>query len=107
MAETFSLNGIREIAQDALPKGSRVWLYGSRSRGDGRSDSDWDLLVLINKPSIDSGDFDAYGYPLIEYGWHFGANVSPQLYTLKEWDAMQLTPYHINVERDKKVIYES
>lgn len=26
-----------------------IWLFGSRARGDGRKDSDWDILVALPK----------------------------------------------------------
>lgn len=29
---------------------AEVWLFGSRARGDARPDSDWDFLVLTDKP---------------------------------------------------------
>lgn len=102
----FSIIQMQELCKN-LPKGSDVWLYGSRARGEGRTDSDWDILILLDKPSIEADDFDKYSYPLIEYGWRFGENLSPQLYTKKEWDSMHITPYYQNVERDKQIIYES
>lgn len=105
--EEFSINQISEIAKRAIPKGGSVWLYGSRARGEAREDSDWDLLILIDKASIEEGDFEKYSYPLIELGWRYGQDLTPQLYTRKEWEKMRITPYCQNVERDKKVIYES
>ena len=30
-----------------LYRPEQVWLFGSRSRGDAREDSDWDLLVVV------------------------------------------------------------
>lgn len=107
MADTLTFDQLKTIAQRSLPNGSKAWLYGSRARGDEHSDSDWDVLILLDKPSISHADFDKIGYPIIEEGWHFGANISPQLYTIQEWQDMRITPYHQNVERDKKVIYES
>ncbi len=107
MKENFNILSLKEEACKVLPKGGSVWLYGSRARGDAHNDSDWDLLILIDKQEVESSDFDSIGFPFIEYGWHFGADISPQIYTHKEWERMKNTPYHSNVEHDKIVIYES
>jgi len=90
-----------------MPTGSTVWLYGSRARGDAKPDSDWDLLLLLDKDKIEDDDFRRFCYPLIEFGWTFGADLSPQMYTKKEWKEMSILPYCQNVERDKQIVYES
>lgn len=107
MVRNLSIEDLTAIAKKIMPKGSNVWLYGSRARGDAQIDSDWDILVLMDKESIAKEDFEKFSYPLIEYGWNFGADLSPQLYTKKEWEAMRITPYYQNVEHDKRIIYES
>lgn len=107
MNNIFTIASLRDEAHKVLPKGGSLWLYGSRARGDNNNESDWDLLILIDKNEVEASDFDTISYPLIEYGWHFGADLSPQIYTHKEWERMKNTPYHNNVEQDKIVIYES
>ena len=107
MADSLTLERLRVIAQETLPKGCVAWLYGSRARGDERPDSDWDVLILLDKQSVQDEDFEVYGYPMIEKGWHYGADINPQIYTHKEWEQMSMIPYCKNVEHDKKIIYES
>lgn len=98
---------LTHTATQIMPKGSKVWLYGSRARGTATESSDWDLLLLVDKPMIETNDFNDYAYPFVLMGWDVGADVSPQLYTFSEWKEREISPYYQNVERDKVVIYES
>ncbi len=33
-------------------RGSDIYLFGSRARGDERPDSDWDVLVLVDREKV-------------------------------------------------------
>lgn len=103
--KSMSIEQLSAIARRTMPEGSSVWLYGSRARGTAREDSDWDILILIDKAEIDDDDFEKYSYPLMEYGWRYGVDLAPQLYTRDEWKQMAITPFYQNVEKDKKIIY--
>jgi predicted nucleotidyltransferase len=103
MSSTTNTNLIMEqIAQlkrRILPN-DRLILFGSRARGDAREDSDWDLLVLLNKQAETGDDYDNYGYPFTELGWTLGAYFSPKIYTTKEWQQRHVTPFYQNIERE-------
>lgn len=101
MKQSLNLYLLRQVAQKVLPEGAHAWLYGSRARGEAREDSDWDILILIDKPSADTSDFEKSAYPFVELGWEHNAAVSPQLYTKQEWAQRSFTPYFQNVEHDK------
>ena len=103
MRKTAVISSIKEIAGKTLPANSSLLLYGSRARGDNRPDSDWDLLILLDKPQLSSQDYD-YGYPFRELGWDIGEEISPHIYTKKQWDEWTFLPYRKNVERDKIVL---
>ena len=95
---------IQTLGRDLLPEGSSLLLYGSRARGDNREDSDFDLVVLLDKDRQQLQDFTDYAYPFMEMGWEIGAEINPMLYTRKEWQERHFTPFYQNVEHDKIVL---
>ena len=97
------IESINRVAEHTLPKNSSLLLYGSRARGDNHKDSDWDLLILIDKPALEAKDY-AIAYPFRELGWEIGVEVNPSLYTKSQWESWSYLPYYKNVERDKVVL---
>ncbi len=104
MEQIQVIDNIKQLALRVLPKGSSLYLYGSRARGDYREDSDWDLLLLIDKPQLVNGDFDKYSYPFVEMGWDIGQDIRPHAYTKHQWYNGPRSPFFYNVETDKKVL---
>lgn len=100
MEHSQVVNHIKQVAKKVLPKGSSLYLYGSRARGDHHEDSDWDLLILLDKPTLAYHDYDLT-YPFRELGWNVGEEISPHLYTKQQWKKWTFLPYHKNVEHDK------
>ena len=105
MEDSLTIDMLRDFAQKTMIPGSKVWLYGSRARGDNGPNSDWDLLILLDKDKISHDDFAKYGFSFIMYGTLHDADVSPQLYTFSDWERCRISPYYQNVEEDKKAIY--
>ena len=99
--ETNVINSLRQVSKEIMPKGTHVWLYGSRARGDYAEDSDWDILVLLDKEKVEYEDFGALAFPLETAGWQFNAGISPIIYTKKEWEARSFTPFYHNVMNDR------
>ena len=100
MSKREIIDSIKQVAASALPPNSSLLLYGSRARGDDRPDSDWDLLILLDKPKLVADDYDI-AYPFRELGWYLGEEISPHVYTKKQWGEWTFLPYYKNVERDK------
>ena len=101
MSTSATIQRITTMGKQILPEGSNLWLYGSRARGDNRPDSDWDLLVLLNRPQQEDADFATISYPLMELGFDLGQYFSVHTYTQQEWEKMSFLPFYKNVERDK------
>jgi predicted nucleotidyltransferase len=56
------LEQIKQLKQVILPNDTLI-LFGSQARGDNSEDSDWDLLILLNKHTRTFDDYGNYGYP--------------------------------------------
>lgn len=98
------MQAIAKRAHEVSPPGSTVLLFGSQARGDARPDSDWDVLILLNKERISPEDRDKVSYPLRELGWQINAVVNPIMFTSKEWESKSFTPFYKNVMKEGVVL---
>lgn len=90
----------------SIDPNAKAYLFGSRARGDARDDSDWDrrsdwdVLVLLDKPKVSLEDYSKYSSPLTELGWDINEMINPVLFSKKEWDENRFTLFHRNVEAE-------
>ena len=103
MSHADILYQIKQLGRQLLPEDAHLLLYGSRARGDYHEGSDWDLLILLNRPQ-EASDFQNIAYPIMELGFDLGEYFSVQTYSPEEWEAIRFLPYYKNVERDKIVL---
>ena len=101
MTREQKINELAETASHVLPEGGEAWLFGSQARGTATSESDWDVLVLVEKDAIQHTDFGQFAYPFMEKGWDIDAAVTPILLTKKEWEKSSFTPFYKNVMHDR------
>jgi len=93
------LSAIKHKLTTTIPD-ARIILFGSQARETANPDSDWDILVILDKPKIEPCDFDNISYPLYELGWQEGEHFSTKLYTKAEWLKRSFTPFYKNVEKE-------
>lgn len=79
----------------------------SRARGDYNEESDWDLLLLLDKKGDPADDFRQYAYPIMECGFALWQYFSVHTYTKDEWYNGPHAMFYYNVEQDKQLLYES
>lgn len=103
MEQSEVIKRIKEVAAEILPEGSSLWLYGSRARGDAHPDSDYDLLILLNKDVLTLDDY-RQSIPLRQLGWSINETISPQVYAKAEWEKYHYTLFYDNVEHDKRIL---
>ena len=101
------IDSIKQVAARVLPKGSTLYLYGSRARGDYHDDSDWDLLLLVDRPKLKLSERENMEFPFTEKGWEIGEDLSARAFTKEEWYNGPRSLFFYNVEEDKELIYES
>lgn len=105
MSEKQVLQAMRNKLDEIEPN-IKAYLFGSRARGDARNDkdmdkrSDWDVLILLDKPKVTLEDYNKYSYPLTELGWDLNEMINPVLFSVKEWNENHFTLFHHNVEAD-------
>ena len=104
MSKENILNSIRNLGAEILPQDARLILFGSHARGDFHSESDWDLLILLNDNSLSKDKFSDFAYPFVELGWNYGTYFSPKIYTKTEWQQRKGTPFYENVKREGVVL---
>jgi predicted nucleotidyltransferase len=90
---------IKRLVKQNAPD-AQVILFGSRARGDARPDSDWDVLILLDRDKFSSADYDKIAYPLFDLAMTFDAFVSPKIYTKNDWLKRSCSIFYKNVEED-------
>ena len=69
MKKADAISNIKRVAATVLPAHGTLILFGSRARGNNRVDSEWDLLILLDKDKLVKDDYDLVAYPFRELGW--------------------------------------
>ncbi|HOW24520.1 MAG TPA: nucleotidyltransferase domain-containing protein [Bacteroidales bacterium] len=94
------INRIKETVLSVEPK-AKIILYGSRAKGTARSDSDWDLLILLSYQKITLEIEKKVVDPLYELEFETGEVISPMVYAEQEWNTKySITPFYANVNKE-------
>src|SRR3954465_12941952 len=97
------LKEIKQAVLDVDPT-AEVVLFGSRARGDFHEESDWDLLILVDKEEADFEFKRKIRRVLYELELKQGTVLSSVITNKKFWQDISITPLHKEVEKDGIVL---
>ena len=87
---------IFEVNPDA-----EIYLYGSRARGDIHEESDWDILILLNKDKVSRLDEIPLRDNIFDLELDYEEIISIIALSKKEWfDKHSITPFYENVMKE-------
>ena len=85
----------------SIDPNATVILYGSYARGDNTSDSDIDILILLDKDNVTAQDKINISYPLYDIEFETGQIISPLVLSRSDWESRhRITPFYENVTKE-------
>jgi predicted nucleotidyltransferase len=98
MHRTEIVNGIRKELRLLPPEFSAI-LYGSEARGEAHSDSDVDLLIIVDRNAITESERQRIIKPLFDIEYETGVLINPIVVLKKQWEKV-VTPFYENVMKE-------
>lgn len=80
---------------------ANIILYGSHARGDTHPESDWDILVLLNKPNVDLKTEQEFRHHIFDLELEIGESISIYVHSKEVWEEKySVTPWYKNVSKE-------
>lgn len=80
---------------------AEIILFGSRARSQETNDSDWDILILLNKAEVSRNLEKEFRDELYNIELEIGEPISTFVFSKMDWEGKhKYTPLYQNVKRD-------
>jgi uncharacterized protein len=89
---------VKESIRKLDPR-ARVILFGSRARGDSKTNSDWDFLI-ISSLQVNEKLKRQFRTGLIDTELDAEEVISTLIYSQDEWNDYQFTPFYRNIAKE-------
>lgn len=80
---------------------AEVILFGSHARGQASEESDWDILILIDKPKKNRSVEESYRDEMFQLELELGEPISTFVYSKEDWENKYIfTPLYQNIKKE-------
>jgi uncharacterized protein len=97
--KAFEITESVKTSVKSIDPGAKVFLFGSRARGDSNSFSDWDFLILTSL-SVDENLKRKIRSKLIETELVAEEVISSIIYSQEQWENYIYTPLYLNISHE-------
>ncbi|MCF8334631.1 MAG: nucleotidyltransferase domain-containing protein [Bacteroidales bacterium] len=85
----------------SVDPGAEVYLFGSHARGEAQEESDWDVLILIDKPKKSRQIEEVYRDAIFQVEMKIGVPISLFIYSKNDWEyRLSKTPLYQNIKEE-------
>ncbi len=80
---------------------AEVILFGSHARGQAHDESDWDILILIDRPKKNRLIEDKYRDEMFQLELELGEPISTFVYSKQDWETKHIyNPLYQNIKKE-------
>jgi len=80
---------------------AEIILYGSHARGNVKKDSDWDILILLNKRAVTLKTEQEFRHYLFDLELEIGEPISIYVYSKKKWESLySISPLYKSIKNE-------
>ena len=102
MTDAEFLQEVKRYVLEVDPN-AEVWLFGSRARGDFHSESDWDFLMLTDRPVDRLFKYNVWDH-LNELELNAERVISTRIRNRADWRSLAVTDFYQNVVEEGRML---